>query len=83
MEQYLQCKGVDASKCGSIPHWLAKGLSWVGFVPGAFVKLMGEEVTVSDLKARNDLGYKELYSFEDGIKETKEYYQNVKGDPKK
>lgn len=37
------------------------------------IKLMGEEVTVNDAKARKDLGYKGLVSVEEGLAKIKKY----------
>ena len=75
----LRVEGVEPGN-RSIPHWLAYGMGRVAeFAWGTFklngsppvthtnVRLGGEEVTVSDAKARRELGYKGLVSLDEGM----------------
>jgi nucleoside-diphosphate-sugar epimerase len=77
----LQSQGVHAPE-RSIPHWLARLTAWA--VEGVWrlfrlrrnppvtrvaVKLIGEEVTVDDSKARQQIGYRNRISREDGLAE--------------
>lgn len=70
---------------GSIPSWFARGVArgleaiWEPLgLPGeppltyTAVKLMGEEVTVSDAKARRELGYVGRVSRDEGLRELAE-----------
>jgi nucleoside-diphosphate-sugar epimerase len=76
----LQTTGVDVAKTGDLPLWLARTVSWVlelvwktlristkPLVTRAEVRLIGEEVTVNDGKARRELGYTPAITREDGL----------------
>lgn len=77
----LRTQGVEMSN-HSVPHWLAYGLAWgsewvwrilqlKGNPPltRSIVRLIGEEVTVDDSKARRELGYTSALSREAGLAE--------------
>lgn len=79
----LKTQGLDAPK-KSIPRGLAQAIAsiveigWRVFnvksdppITRTSLKLMGEEVTVNDAKARRDLGYQSLVSIEKGLAEMK------------
>ncbi len=81
MTAMLRSAGVDPGD-RSIPRWLARALAEAGEalwtklpLPGGppvtkmALALMGEEVTVRDDKARNELGYVGAVSIEEGLAE--------------
>lgn len=81
MTRMLQTQGVDPGQ-RELPLWLAKTSAWlVEAVWGTLrlkseppvtrtaVLLVGQEVTVSDAKARQALGYRAHKSIEDGLRE--------------
>jgi hypothetical protein len=81
MTRMLQTQGVDPGQ-RELPLWLAKASAWlVEAVWGTLrlkseppvtrtaVLLVGQEVTVSDAKARQALGYRAHKSIEDGLRE--------------
>jgi nucleoside-diphosphate-sugar epimerase len=82
LTQLLATQGVSVEDARSIPHGVARFLgaaaetlwSWLP-LPGhppltrAAVRLVGEQVTVSDAKARRELGYLGRVSREEGLRE--------------
>jgi nucleoside-diphosphate-sugar epimerase len=84
MTALLETQGVRPPD-GSVPSWVARGLAravesvWEplgieGTPPITFtaVKLIGEEVTVNDAKARRELGYTGRVTREEGLRELAE-----------
>jgi len=78
----LRTAGVDASTVRSVPLWAARLGAWlgewtwrIGALAGAppvtrtGVRLVGEEVTVSDAKARRELGYAPVVTRDEGLAE--------------
>lgn len=63
LTKYLATQGVNASKSLPVPRWIAKAAAVAtGWLPRPPVTktalaLMGQEMTVSDAKARRELGY--------------------------
>ncbi len=81
----LQTQGLDAGN-RSIPRWVAQLIAsisewaWSTFhlrgappLTRATVRVIGEEVTVSDAKARRELGYKNVIAREEGLREMNMY----------
>lgn len=69
MVNLMATRGVDATKAGYAPYWAAYLGGWLGFVPLTVVRLFGEECTVSDAKARKEIGYSNVITREEGLKE--------------
>lgn len=82
--ELLRTQGVEPGD-RSIPSWLARGLArlvetaWESLglegeppVTYTAVRLTGEEVTLSDAKARRELGYVGRMTHEEGLRELKE-----------
>lgn len=67
--------GLDFSQCGTLPKWLASTVSFFGFIPAPVPKLFGEECTLNDRKAREELGYIEKVTIEQGLKELAEQFE--------
>jgi nucleoside-diphosphate-sugar epimerase len=78
----LGAAGVDVSRVRSLPRWAAAVGAWLGEavwtvgrlrgvppVTRTGVRLVGEEVTVSDAKARRELGYAPVVTREAGLAE--------------
>mmetsp|Transcript_13526 Transcript_13526/g.24223 ORF Transcript_13526/g.24223 Transcript_13526/m.24223 type:complete len:317 (+) Transcript_13526:222-1172(+) len=63
----LATQGVDASNCWSFPASLGYLASWFGLMSRTYVRLWGEEVTLVDNKARNEIGYEGRVTFEQGL----------------
>jgi len=62
--------GADPSKSSSVPYWLVSTVAvWFKMVPKYAPKLMCQEVTVNDSKARREIGYKGKVSLEEGLKQ--------------
>jgi len=74
MTKLTATQGVDASKAGAIPFWVAKVAGFFNFMPAPVVRLFGETCTVSDAKARRELDYENVISIEDGIKQLQEEF---------
>ena len=53
----LKTKGIDVSSAGSVPYWMAYVGGYMGVIPISAVKLMGQECTINDSKARREIGY--------------------------
>lgn len=83
----LEASGVTAPS-GEVPRWLAAAaartaeLAWSWLpLPGrpaitrTALKLIGEEVTVSDARARAELGYKNVISVDEGLAELREIFR--------
>lgn len=75
----LSTQGVDPGE-RSLPRWLARTIAWWSEwtwrtfrlqgappLPRATVRVIGEEVTVSDARARRELGYQGLVTREAGL----------------
>ncbi len=80
MSAMLRTTGVDLARVRDVPHWVVNLGAWIseaawrlGSLAGAppvtrtSVRLAGEEVTVSDLKARRELGYAPVVTREAGL----------------
>jgi len=72
MTRLMKTRGVDASNCGSLPCWLASFVSFFGVIPGPVINLFGKECTVSNKKVREECGYENVISIEEGLKELEE-----------
>lgn len=74
---YLATQGVDASRSRTVPRWLASAIAaltaWMKEPPvtKTGIALVGGEVTVSDAKARRELGYVGKMTREAGLAEMK------------
>ncbi len=81
MTTLLKTQGVDPGD-RTLPRWVARAAAWTAEcswrmfglagsppVTRTAIKLAGEEVTVDDGKARRELGYVNVISREDGLKE--------------
>ena len=62
----LATRGIDAATLGSLPQWLATLVSYVGILDRPLPRLVGEECTVVDVKARRELGYTSHISMKQG-----------------
>lgn len=82
MTALMATRGVDVTAVRSMPHGVAVAVACVGDavwrglrlsgtppLPRIVVRLFGAEVTVSDAKARRELGYANVISREDGLAE--------------
>jgi nucleoside-diphosphate-sugar epimerase len=82
IDAMLRRAGADTSKVKDVPFWAARLGAWIGEavwtvgglsgeppVTRTGVRLVGEEVTVSDAKARRELGYAPVVSREAGLAE--------------
>jgi nucleoside-diphosphate-sugar epimerase len=82
IEAMLRRAGADTSKVKDVPFWAARLGAWLGEaawtigrlsgeppVTRTGVRLVGEQVTVSDAKARRELGYAPVVSREAGLAE--------------
>ena len=67
MTRLIQTRGVDASQCGSIPFFLGRIAGFFNILPAPVVRLFGETCTVSDKKARDELGYENEVTIEEGF----------------
>jgi len=86
----LRTQDIDPSTIGSIPTWVASSVAWAtekafswfslkGEPPilPSVVALIGTSVTISDAKARRELGYQSHFSIEAGIQELEEESQKA------
>jgi nucleoside-diphosphate-sugar epimerase len=75
----MATRGVDGNSVGNLPLFLAKFGSWIGAAPPSVSQLFGMECTVSDAKARKEIGYTGEVSVEAGIQELEEEWKQQQG----
>lgn len=66
---YAASVGADTSNVKDLPLWVAKIAVFMKKLSKERLKILAEEFTVSDTKARAELGYKAAVTLEEGLKE--------------
>jgi nucleoside-diphosphate-sugar epimerase len=64
---YVQKWGVDPSNAWNFPLFMGKVAEWIGRAPPHSSQFFLQEVTLSDAKARRDIGYKGKVSVKEGL----------------
>jgi nucleoside-diphosphate-sugar epimerase len=77
MSSLFQTQSIDPSSFGNLPLFLAQGISWLGVIPqisSTSLSLMGQEITVSNAKAKRELGYEPIVNLEEGLEELRQEF---------
>jgi nucleoside-diphosphate-sugar epimerase len=70
--EYVKCFGADLSEAWSVPSFIAFPANALGLGPAFSRFFWGETCTISDAKARRDIGYEGKVTVEEGMRQLRE-----------